>query len=126
MFNLRSTSLKTKLTLLTMFTSGVVLLMSVALFGFNDLRGLRRSTERDLQSLADVIGASAISSLDFDDGQAASKALEPLEHKPSIRSAAIYTKDDAVLGKYSRDGGGGPPPPRAAGGCFHKRHMLLF
>ena len=129
MFNLRSTSLKAKLTLLTMFTSGVVLLMSVALFGINDMRGFRRSTERDLQSLADVIGASAISSLDFDDAEAATKALAPLEHKPSILSAAIYTKDDTVLGKYSRDAGSKlqQPPPRGADGVrYENGHLLIF
>jgi signal transduction histidine kinase/CheY-like chemotaxis protein len=104
MFNLRTTSLKAKLTLMTLFTSGVALLISVALFGINDVRAFRRSMERDLQSLADVIGASSISSLDFDDEAAATKALAPLEHKPSILTAAIYTKDETILGKYIRHG----------------------
>ena len=128
MFNLRSTSLKTKLTLLTMFTSGVVLLMSIVLFGINDLRGIRRTGERDLQSLADVIGASAISSLDFDDAEAASKALAPLEHKPSILAAAIYAKDNTVLGKYSRDSQSKlEPPPRGADGVhYENRRLLIF
>ena len=128
MFNLRSTSLKAKLTLLTMFTSGVALLMSVVLFGINDVRGFRRGTERDLQSLADVIGASAISSLDFDDEEAATKALAPLEHKPSILVAAIYTKDDKVLGKYSRDADSKiqSPPPRSADGFRYENGDLLI
>lgn len=129
MFNLRSTSLKAKLTFLAMFTSGVVLLVSVVLFGMNDMRGFRRSTERDLQSLADVIGASAISSLDFDDGEAATKTLAPLEHKPSILAAAIYTKDDTVLGKYFRDAGSKTrqPPPRGADGVrYENGHLLIF
>ena len=128
MFNFRSTSLKTKLTLLTMFTSGVVLLMSIVLFGINDLRGIRRTGERDLQSLADVIGASAISSLDFDDAEAASKALAPLEHKPSILAAAIYAKDDTVLGKYSRDAQSKLAPPlRGADGVhYENRRLLIF
>jgi signal transduction histidine kinase/CheY-like chemotaxis protein len=104
MFNFRTTSLKAKLTLLTMLTSGVALLISVTLFGFNDVRAFRASMERDLQSLADVIGASAISSLDFDDEVAATKTLAPLEHKPGILAAAIYAKDQKVLGSYFRDG----------------------
>jgi len=128
MFNFRSTSLKTKLTLLTMFTSGVVLLMSIVLFGINDLRGIRRTGERDLQSLADVIGASAISSLDFDDAEAAGKALAPLEHKPSILAAAIYAQDDTVLGRYSRDAQAKlAPPPRGADGVhYENRRLLIF
>ena len=129
MFNLRSSSLKAKLTLLTMFTSGVALLVAVVLFGINDVRGFRRSTERDLQSLADVIGASAISSLDFDDEEAATKALAPLEHKPSILSAAIYTKDDKVLGKYSRDAGSNiqsPPVCGPDGFRYQSGDLLIF
>ena len=129
MFNLRSTSLKAKLMLLTMFTSAVVLQMSVALFGINDVRGFRRSIERDLQSLADVIGASAMSSLDFDDEEAATKALAPLEHKPTILAAAIYTKDDKVLGKYSRDAGSkiqSPPQREADGLRYESGHLLIF
>jgi signal transduction histidine kinase/DNA-binding response OmpR family regulator len=128
MFNFRSTSLKAKLTLLTMFTSGVALLMSVALFGINDVRGFRRGTERDLQSLADVIGASAISSLDFDDEEAATKALAPLEHKPSILAAAIYTKDGKVLGKYSRDAASNlqSPPPRGPDGFWYQSGDLMI
>ena len=104
MINFRTTSLKAKLTLLTMLTSGVALLISVTLFGFNDVRAFRASMERDLQSLAAVIGASAISSLDFDDEVAATKTLAPLEHKPGILAAAIYTKDQKILGSYFRDG----------------------
>lgn len=38
MFDLRQTSIKAKLTLLTMLTSGVALLISVTLFGFNEDR----------------------------------------------------------------------------------------
>ena len=128
MFNLRSTSLKAKLTFLTMFTSGVALLMAVALFGVNDVRGFRHSTELDMQSLADVIGASAMSSLDFDDQEAATKALAPLEHKPSIRAAAIYTKDDNILGKYARDAGAKDesPPSRGADGFRYESGRLLI
>jgi signal transduction histidine kinase/CheY-like chemotaxis protein len=128
MFYLRSTSLKAKLTLLTMFTSGVALLMSVVLFGVNDVRGFRRGLERDLQSLADVIGASAISSLDFDDEVAATKALAPLEHKPSILAAAIYKKDDTVLGSYFHDASAKtqPLPPRGADGFRYENGRLLI
>ncbi len=126
---LRSTSLKAKLTVMTMVTCGVALLLAVALFGINDVRGFRVSTERDLQSLADVFGASATSSLEFDDEVAATKALAPLEHKPSIVAAAIYTKDDNVLGKYFRDADSKIqlPSRRSADGFrYESGHLLIF
>src|ERR1051325_1509590 len=129
MFNFRTTSLKAKLTLLTMLTSGVALLMSVTLCGFNDVNAFRRSMERDMQSLADVIGASGISSLDFDDETAANKTLAPLEHKAGIVAAGIYTKDDHVLGSYFRQGQSTVKtlPPRGADGYrYVNGHLLVF
>jgi hypothetical protein len=41
MFDFRKTTIKTKLMLLTMLTSCVALLISVTLFGFNDVRQFR-------------------------------------------------------------------------------------
>ena len=103
---------KTKLTRLTMLTSGVALLVSVTLFGLSDAKRFRSGMERDLQTLADVVGASAASALDFDDEAAAAKTLAALEHKPVILRAAIYNKDNKVLASYARPGepaAGGPP-----------------
>ena len=127
MFDFRQTSTKAKLTLLTMFTSGVALLISITLLGFNDVRAFRTSMERDLQSLADIIGASALSALDFDDEAAAAKTLAPLEHKPTIQAAAIYTKDDKVLASYLRHGQPATShlPARGADGYSHKQGQLL-
>jgi signal transduction histidine kinase/CheY-like chemotaxis protein len=127
MFDFRKTSIKAKLTLLTMLTSGAALLVSVILLGFNDVRTFRTSTVRDLQTLADVIGASATSALDFDDEKAAAKTLAPLEHKPSILAAAIFTKDDKILASYSRQGqpAAGRPPAREADGYRYANGQLL-
>ncbi len=110
---LHRTSIKAKLTLLTMVTSGLALLVSVTLFGFNDVRTFHQSMEHDLQTLADVIGASAMSAVDFDDEAAAAKTLAALEQKPGILRAAIYKKDGKVLASYLRPGQAaseGPPP----------------
>ena len=98
MFDFRQHSIKAKLTLLTMLTSGVALLISATLFGFNDVRQFRNSMVRDLQTLADVIGASATSALEFDDEAAATKTLAPLENKPSVLTAAIFQR----MTKFSR------------------------
>ena len=104
MFNLRQTSIKAKLTQLTMLTSGAALLVSVTLFGFSDVRRFRSSMQRDLQTLADVVGASAAPALDFDDETAAAKTLSALEHKPGILQAVIYDKDNKALATYVRRG----------------------
>ena len=127
MIDLRQTSIKAKLTLLTMFTSGVALLISITLLGFNDVRAFRNSMVRDLQTLANVIGASATSALDFDDEAAAAKTLAPLEHKATILAAAIYTKDDKVLASYWRgeQPATSPPPARGADGYRSTNGQLL-
>lgn len=112
MFNFRQHSIKAKLTLLTMLTSGVALLVSVILVGFNDVRTFRISMVHDLQTLADVIGHNSTSALEFDDEVAAAKTLTSLEHKPGILTAAIFKKDDKVLAVYSQPGQptNAPPP----------------
>ena len=127
MIDLRQTSIKAKLTLLTMFTSGVALLISITLLGFNDVRAFRNSMVRDLQTLANVIGASATSALDFDDEAAAAKTLAPLEHKATILAAAIYTKDDKVLATYLRreQPATSHPPARGADGYRSANGQLL-
>src|ERR1051325_473318 len=104
MLNLRQISIKAKLTLLTMFTSGVALLLSVTLLGINDVRSFRQRMERDLQTLADVIGASATSALEFDYDDAATKTLAALERKPGILAAASYKKDDKLFATCLRSG----------------------
>jgi signal transduction histidine kinase/CheY-like chemotaxis protein len=104
MFNFRQTSIKAKLTQLTMLTSGAALLVSVTLFGFSDVRRFRSSMQRDLQTLADVVGASAAPALDFDDETAAAKTLAALEHKPGILQAAIFNKENKALAAYVRPG----------------------
>ena len=104
MFDFRQNSIKAKLTLLTMLTSGVALFISVTLIGIYDVRAFRNNMVRDLQTLADVIGASATSALEFDDEAAATKTLAPLENKPSVLAAAIFDKSDKILATYLRAG----------------------
>ena len=119
MFDFRQHSIKAKLTLLTMLTSGVALFLSVTLIGIYDVRAFRNSMVRDMQTLADVIGASATSALEFDDETSATKTLAPLENKPSVLSAAIFaTKDDKILATYTRadQPTANHPPVRGADG----------
>ena len=127
MFDFRPNSIKAKLTLLTMLTSGVALFISVTLIGIYDVRAFRSSMFHDLQTLADVIGASATSALEFDDEAAATKTLAPLENKPSVLSATIFsTKDDKILATYSRAGQpvATHPPVREADGYRYTNGQL--
>jgi signal transduction histidine kinase/CheY-like chemotaxis protein len=112
-----------------MLTSGVALLVSVTLFGLSDAKRFRSGMERDLQTLADVVGASAASALDFDDEAAAAKTLAALEHKPVILRAAIYNKDNKVLASYARPGepaAGGPPVRGRDGSRFVHGQLEVF
>ena len=104
MIHFRQTSIKAKLTLLTMLTSGVALLVSVTLLGFSGVHSFRNGMQRDLQTLADVVGASAASALEFDQEKPATNTLATLEQKPSILAAAIYKMDDTVFATYTRAG----------------------
>jgi signal transduction histidine kinase/CheY-like chemotaxis protein len=98
----RNRTIKAKLMLLVMLTSGLALLLTVMLIGLSDRFLLRRAMGRDLRSLADIIGANASSAIDFDDEAAAAKTLATLEHRAYILGAAIYVKDGKVLAGYTR------------------------
>jgi hypothetical protein len=104
MFNFRQTSIKGKLTQLTLL-------------------------QRDLQTLADVVGASAAPALDFDDETAAAKTLSALEHKPGILQAVIYKKDNKPLASYVRlgaSGAEGVPPQGPDGFSYVSGQLQVF
>jgi hypothetical protein len=71
----RQTTIKRKLIALIMLTSSVALLVAFALMIVSDYVSFRSGMVRDLRTLADVMGTSGSSALDFDDEEFATKTL---------------------------------------------------
>ena len=124
----RQTTIKRKLIALIMLTSSVALLVAFALMIVSDYVSFRSGMVRDLRTLADVMGTSASSALDFDDEEFATKTLAGLTATPNITTAAIYTKDGKVLASYLRDQQSEPPPdkPGPDGYGFKNAYFTFF
>ena len=90
----RNLSIQRKVTFVVLVTSTACLLVAcVALFAFQ-LLSFRRNFVADLASLSDVVANSAISSVAFDDREAANAVLSGLKAKPHVRSASIVKQGE--------------------------------
>src|SRR5690349_4468492 len=115
MLSFRDASIRRKLMLITMMTSGVALTVAAASFLSSDVISVRRDMLEDLHSLARVIGANCQASLTFNVQTDATNVLSALKARPSIVSAGVYDRQGALFADYARgDRPTNAPPPRVA------------
>jgi PAS domain S-box-containing protein len=106
----RDIPIRQKLMLVTMMTTGVAVLLAAAGIIASDTYFFRRSLQRDLSTLSDIIGDTSTAALAFNDSQAATETLAALRARPHLATACIYRNDGTVLAKYLR-------PDRVASDC---------
>jgi signal transduction histidine kinase/CheY-like chemotaxis protein len=110
--NLKDISIKRKLMLITMLTSGVAVVLSSAGFLIYDLTSFRQSLTQDLTTQAEIIGYNSAAAMAFKDESSATVTLAALQAKQDIVSAVLYTRDGKVFARYFH--GNTPPPPLPA------------
>ncbi len=96
----RQISIKRKLTVIIMFTSGIALLLASVAFVTNELISFQRTMIEDLSILAEVIGTNSAAALVFHDQEAAEETLSALRAEPHIFFARIFSKDGKEFAKY--------------------------
>src|ERR1700733_10569989 len=127
----RTSSISTRLALMNMVVSGVALLLASAGFFAYDQITFRETLARTLSAQAQIIGANSISSILFNDPQAASSTLAGLKGSRNIASAGIFTNDGRLLAQYLRESGEDiltlPPLPSddVEGHWFRSTHLVL-
>jgi methyl-accepting chemotaxis protein len=129
MLLLRDISIKRKLILISLLTTGVVLLLASAVLITNEVIDFRRSMIKDLTVQAEIIGSNSTAALSFNDRKAAEEILLALRAAPNIMYATIYTKDGKVFAEYRSDGMKEdvlPLPPRENSHRFGINHLSLF
>src|SRR5438034_4713092 len=104
-------SLRRKLMLITMMTSGVALVVAAAAFLSSDVVTVRRDMVSDLHSLARVIGANCVAQLTFKDKNSAMDTLSALKARPSIVAAALYDQDNTRFAYYLQGNRKANTPP---------------
>ena len=99
---LRNVSIKRKLMIIIMLTSGVALLLACGAFVAYELALFREAMIRDLTVKAEVLGAQSSAAVRFGDSKAAKEILDKLAADKHMLAAGIYTRDGKLLAAYQR------------------------
>ncbi|MGR8935908.1 MAG: putative bifunctional diguanylate cyclase/phosphodiesterase [Gammaproteobacteria bacterium] len=102
------TSIRKKLILMLLVTSGSVLLLSTVGFAVNDWLSLRSAAFERLHAQAAIIGNNSVAALTFGDPEAAGDTLASLRQEADIVSAALFTRDGQRFAHYERQAGSTP------------------
>ncbi|TAK07919.1 MAG: PAS domain S-box protein, partial [Candidatus Manganitrophaceae bacterium] len=122
-------SIKAKLMLLTVLTSGIVLLLAGAASITYHVIKVRQNLTYNLSTLAAVIGTNSTAALTFNDPKAGEETLAALAAYPHVMTAAIYTKEGRVFATYVGKGtqeGFLPPPVQESVSRFERNSLILF
>jgi signal transduction histidine kinase/DNA-binding response OmpR family regulator len=125
----RTLSIRRKLTMIVMSTSGVALLLACLGFVAYDTYTFRRRMASDLSVVAQGLAINLTPALDFSDERFAADILLALRARPNVVSAAILLPEGRPLAHYLRSGEGAPfAPPQAhqAGALFVGDRLLVF
>ena len=93
-------SLKQKLILITLFTSGITLLLASIAFVATDIISFRQNLVKDISTLAQVAGMNSEGALVFDDKYTAERHLSAFKANPGIVFACIFRQDGNVFASY--------------------------
>ncbi|HEX6997141.1 MAG TPA: ATP-binding protein [Gammaproteobacteria bacterium] len=126
MFRGGARSLRSRLLLGVLATTGCALLITAAAVAYYDLRSFRNNLLSDITAIADILGLAATPALEFDDPQAASEYLGLLRAKPGVTAAAIYAANGARFAQYVAGEGPLPDLPEGDGYRFADGKLELF
>jgi len=125
----RDISIKRKLIFIIMFSSCIAAFMACTAFIINDLMTYRRSMEREVSILAQVIGSNSSAPLIFDDRKSAEETLLALSAQPHVVFASIYNQNGKEVARYVRsasDAGFIAPSPQGDSVVYADKHMHMF
>jgi signal transduction histidine kinase/ActR/RegA family two-component response regulator len=101
---LRDLPIRQKLMAVVLLTTTAALLVAGIGLVAADFFLFRGYLERDLSTLARIVGDNSTASLEFNEPQSAKETLAALRERPHIVMACIYQTDGTVLASYSRSG----------------------
>ena len=116
----RNLSIKRKLTLIIMLTSGVALLLAATAFISYELITYRGLMVHNISALGDIIEANSTAALTFSDQASAEETLHGLTATKQITGACLYGRDGRIFAQYSRHGHPRAFPPQAPGELGHR------
>ncbi|MFZ0611169.1 MAG: ATP-binding protein [Desulfobacterales bacterium] len=126
---LRDVSIRWKLKLIIMLTSGIALLFASAALMFRDITKTRKNLRSDLASLAQVIGDNSIGAIVFNDRGTAENNLAALSAKPYVVLSCIFDRDGQPFAVFIRQDVKehlSIPALREPGQYFDGNYLLVF
>ncbi len=97
-------TIRQKLLVISLITSGVTLILAFVLFSWFQLQQMQDRMSEEITALGHVLGANAEAALAFNDEQDATQVLSTLSHHSAIVLGCLYTSDGKVLAKYQAEG----------------------
>ncbi|MBD3236166.1 MAG: response regulator [Candidatus Eisenbacteria bacterium] len=116
----RSLSIKRKLTLIIMLTSGVALLLAATAFISYELITYRARMVHNISALGDIIEANSTAALTFGDPDSAEETLHGLTATEQIVAAALYGRDGRLFARFTRHTHPQEFPAQAPGEVGHQ------
>ena len=100
----REASLRQRLQVLTMVTSGIGVLLGCIGFLAYDMHVARQEKIEGLRSTGELVGMNSTAALEFGDEIAAAKLLESLSTRPDVQAGILRRPDGTVVASYFRAG----------------------
>ena len=123
-------SIKRRLTLTLMLTTGLSLFLACLSFWTYDVITIRKAMVGQATALARVIGLNSAVALAFDDPQAATETLGALSAVRPVTAAVIYDEQGEVFAVYTAGSevvtSFTPPRVRPPGQAFNRSQLDLF
>jgi len=101
---IKNGSIKTKLLLIIMLTSGLSLLVAALLLFQNEVSTVKERILETTDNIATLVGANSTAALSFLDEVGAQEVLSTLSSQQRIVYASIHDAKGAIFASYTRKG----------------------
>ncbi len=102
-------SIKKKLLLISILTTGAAMLLANIIFVGNEITQLKRTMADNLTVQAQIVGNNSTVALAFNNKKDAAMVLGALNFAPNIVRAGVFTREGTLFAAYQRPGAAGLP-----------------
>ncbi len=124
MTSLRTMSIKRKLRLMILGTSGVALVLACVLVGISGALWYEKNIEQELRTLAEFMAYSSETPLDFEAQEDAQSVVDYLRATPQIFVGTLY-RHDRIFARYQRPETRFSPPAAPPADGFDRRALTF-
>ena len=97
-----SESIKSKITLIMVAVAGLATFFAVITFVVFDLYRFNSELDKEMNSLADVVGSNSVTAVEFKDREVADEILRSLYNNPRVIAGFIYLENGKELASFER------------------------